>query len=118
LPEQYLYLLACTAAVLAASIPAGEDVFSNPLLLLKNTGLLIFNLITFKFSEIFASLKRLAMSPDILGFLGAAFLVAYLLALFTDRRLSNVFSQFWHVVQPKLLSALKRARKSKIKMEP
>lgn len=113
----YLYLLACIAAVLAASIPEGEDIFSNPLLLLKNTGLLIFNLITFKFSEIFASLKRLAMSPDILGFLGSAFLVAYLLALFTDRRLSNVFSQFWHVAQPKLLLALKQARKSRIKSE-
>jgi hypothetical protein len=54
------------------------------------------------------------MSPDILGFLGGAFLVSYLLALFTDRRLSNVFSQFWHVVQPKLLLTLKRARKSGI----
>jgi len=40
--------------------------------------------------------------------------VSYLLALFTDRRLSNVFSQFWHVAQPKLLSALKRAREAGI----
>jgi hypothetical protein len=114
----YLYLLACVAAVLAASLPEGEDAFANPLLLLKNAGLLVVHLVTLQFAAIFASLKRLAMSPDILGFLGGAFLAAYLLALFTDRRLSKVFSHFWHVVQPKLLLALKRARKSGIKAEP
>ncbi|MEN6330867.1 MAG: DUF2235 domain-containing protein [Smithella sp.] len=114
----YLYLLACTAAVLAASIPEGEDALANPLLLIKNAGLFIIHLATLQFAAIFAGLKRLAMSPEILGFLGSAFLVAYLLALFTDRRLSKVFSHFWHVVQPKLLLALKRARKSGIKLEP
>lgn len=36
----------------------------------------------------------------------SGFAVAYALALFTDRRMSALFSQFWHQVQPQLRRAL------------
>jgi hypothetical protein len=51
-------------------------------------------------------------SPWLLGCLVSGFLVSYLLELLADRRMSAVFSQFWHEVQPELRRALKRARKA------
>ena len=40
----------------------------------------------------------------------AGFLFAYLLAMAADRRISNVFSQFWFEQQQNLREALKQAR--------
>jgi hypothetical protein len=58
------------------------------------------------------SITRLVTSPRLLGVLIAGFLGSYLLALFADRRMRAVFSQFWHEVQPQLRQALKHARES------
>jgi uncharacterized protein YjgD (DUF1641 family) len=98
--------------VIFASTPEAVRSLSNPWILVKNAGLLIANLVTFQLGEVFTSMKRLATSPSLLGFLIGGFLVSYLLALFTDRRMSAVFSQFWHKEQPNLRDALKRARES------
>jgi hypothetical protein len=42
--------------------------------------------------------------------LAAGYLFAYLLAMAADRRISNVFSQFWFEQQQHLREALKQAR--------
>ena len=50
-------------------------------------------------------------SPRLLGALLGGFVASYLMALFTGLRTSGVFSQFWHLRQPDLRGALKRARR-------
>lgn len=42
--------------------------------------------------------------------LAGAFLLAYALMLYADRRMSSVFSQFWHKAPPQLRKALKQSR--------
>lgn len=108
----YVYLLSCTAVVLAASVPEGGGSRLNPLVVLKNTGLLIWNGVTGQFGAILDSAKRLLTDPALVGSLVSGFLLAYLLALFTDTRMSKVFSGFWHNEQTRLRDALKSARKA------
>jgi hypothetical protein len=108
----YVYLLSCTAVVVAASAPEGGRTLVMPWLLVKNAGRLIANLVTLQFEAVFTSVKHLVTSPWLLGCLVSGFLVSYLLELLADRRMSAVFSQFWHEVQPELRRALKRARKA------
>jgi hypothetical protein len=69
---------------------------------------------TFQLGPVFENVKRLVTSPGLLALLAGAFLVAYGLALLADRRMSVVFSQFWHEARPKLREALKRARKASV----
>ena len=108
----YVYLLSCTAVVIAASAPEGGRVLLMPWMLVKNVGRLIVNLVTLDFGMVFTSVKHLGTSPWLLGCLIGGFLVSYLLELSADSRMSAVFSQFWHKVHPELRRALKRARKT------
>jgi hypothetical protein len=112
LGSYYLYLLSCIAVVIFASTPEAVRSLSNPWILVKNTGLLIANLVTFQLGKVFTSMKQLATSPSLLGFLFVGFLASYLLALFADLRMSAIFSRFWHKEQPKLRDALKSAREA------
>ena len=50
------------------------------------------------------------INPILLLPLAVGFLFAYLLAMAADRRISNVFSQFWFKQQQHLREALKQAR--------
>jgi hypothetical protein len=81
----------------------------------KNAGRLIVNLVTLDLEMVFTSVKHLVTSRWLLGCLIGGFLVSYLLELLADRRMSAVFSQFWHEKQPKLRRALKHARKTAAK---
>lgn len=109
----YVYLLSCIAVLIAASVPEGERSLT-PWLLIKNAASFIYRLMTFQLGPVFEQVKRLVTSPGLLALLAGAFLAAYGLALVADRRLSVVFSQFWHAARPKLRAALKRAREASV----
>jgi hypothetical protein len=106
-------LLSCIAVLITVSVPEGERSL-NPWLLIKNAASFINNLMTFQLGPVFEQVKRLATSPGLLALLAGAFLAAYGLALVADRRMSVVFSQFWHAARPKLRAALKRAREASV----
>jgi hypothetical protein len=116
LVSYYVYLITCIVVVIAASAPDGVRAFLNPWLVMKNAGLFVANVVMLQLGAVFTSMKHLAMSPWRMGFLGSGFLVSYLLALSADRRMSAVFSQFWHRVQQELRGALKRARKATLSL--
>jgi hypothetical protein len=42
--------------------------------------------------------------------LACGYILSWMLAFSVDRRMSDVFSEFWHAQQPSLREALKRAR--------
>jgi len=113
----YLYVLVCVIVVIAASAPEGAATLIWPWRLLMNAGRLITYIATLQLSAIIGSLKHLVASPSLVASLAGGFMTSYLLALFADRRMSAVFSQFWHKVQPKLRLALKRARKASAEAE-
>ena len=110
LASYYLYVSVCVFVLLAVSTPSGFRSLLNPLLVLKNMGLFLFNIVTLQFGDVFMSLKQLATAPWKLWVTVGGFVLAYLLMLYADRRMSAVFSQFWHQAHPKLRDALKRAR--------
>jgi len=112
LASYYLYAAACVFVLLAVSAPNGFRSLLTPWLVLKNMGLLVFNVITLRLGDVFMNLKGLILSPWRIGFVGGGFVLAYLLMLSADHRMSAVFSEFWHQVQQRLRSALKHARKA------
>ncbi|HEX2225969.1 MAG TPA: DUF2235 domain-containing protein [Candidatus Binatia bacterium] len=108
----YVYLLCCTAVIIAAS--ARDDVRSllQPWLLLRNGALLIADVLTFQIGSVLSALKQLATSPALLGTLGGGFLLSYLLAWFAEHRMCTAFSEFWHHTQRQLRRALKQIRET------
>ncbi len=110
LGSYYLYVSVCLFVLVAVSTPDGFDSLSDPWPVLKNMGSFIFHVFTLQLGEVFASLKTLAMSPWKIGIVTSGFLLAYVLMLSADRRMSSIFSQFWHQAHPRLRDALKRAR--------
>jgi hypothetical protein len=110
LTSYYLYVGTFVFLILAVSTPDGIQSLSNPWLVLKNMGFFIYNIVTLRLDEVWTSVKALAMSPGKLGVVIGGFLLAYGLMLQADRRMSAVFSQFWHQAHPRLRDALKQAR--------
>jgi len=106
----YVYLATCVAVVLVASAPQGAGAWWHPWAWLTSAASLLYAVATFQGAELVGTFKRLSTSPALLGVLAAGFLVSYVLSLLSDRRMSAVFSQFWHEQQPKLRTALKAAR--------
>ncbi len=84
----YVYLVSCTLVLLAACAPDAP------------------RLLRLRPAAFLSSAKRLVHSPLLLGFLAGALLLSYLMAVFSARRMSTVFSEFWHDEQPKLRAAL------------
>lgn len=84
----YVYLVSCTLVLIAACAPHAA-------------GLLRLRPVAF-----LDSAKRLATSPVLLGCLAGGLLVSYVMALFSARRMSTIFSEFWHDEQPRLRAAL------------
>ena len=68
------------------------------------------SLATSPFVAAVAVMRELVTSPVLLTLLAVGFAVSYLLALRTDRRLSDEFSRFWFEAQPAMREGLKRAR--------
>lgn len=103
----YLFLLTTLGAIFAASAPAGGGTVAEHL---KSAGTLFGRLATLRWGEVAASLGRLPESPWLITLAGG-FLVSWMLAVAVDRRMSDVFSEFWHRQQGSLRDALKRARR-------
>jgi hypothetical protein len=76
-------------------------------------GLFLFNIVTLRLVDVFESVKE-AMSPGKIGFVAGGFLLSYVLMLYADRRMSAVFSQFWHQAHPRLRKVLKRAHEDAV----
>ena len=112
LMSYYLYVGTFVFLIVAVSTPDGIQSLSDPLLVLKNMALLIYNIVTLQIGEVWASVKALAMSPGKAGVVVGGFLLAYVLMLYADSRMSTVFSQFWHRHHARLREALKAARKA------
>jgi hypothetical protein len=111
LTSYYLYVTTFFFLLLAVSTPDGMQSLSAPWLVLKNMWLFVSNIVTLQFDEVWASLKALAMSPGKAGVVVGGFLLASVLMLYADRRMSTVFSQFWHSHHARLRDALKEARR-------
>jgi len=79
---------------------------------LNNVVNVITALVTMNVGEIWESVQRLGSSPWLVGVLAGGFLLAYVLYTYADSRMSAVFSEFWHKVQPDLRRRLKEARRT------
>jgi len=84
----YVYLVSCTLVLLAAGAPDAARLFR------LHPGAFV------------ASAMRLATSPVLLSCLAGGLLLSYLMAVFSARRMSTIFSEFWHDEQPRLRAAL------------
>jgi hypothetical protein len=111
LTSYYLYVGTFVFLIVAVSTPDGIQSLSDPWLVLKNMGLFIYNIVTLRLGEVWATVKALALSPGKAGAVAGGFLLAYVLMLYADRRMSAVFSQFWHRHHARLREALKEARR-------
>src|SRR4030095_16436097 len=98
----YVYLATCVAVVLVASAPQGAGAWWDPWAWLTSAALLIYTVAPFQAAALVGTLKRLALSPALLGALVAGFLVSYVSSLLSDRRMSAGFSPFLAEPQPKL----------------
>jgi hypothetical protein len=107
----YVYLLSCTAVLIAASAPEGP-LSLNPWPLLKSAGLLVSNIVTLDVRALFESFRRITGNRWLMGCLLGGFVLWYSLSRFADSRMSAAFSQFWHKQQPELRKALRRARQN------
>ena len=114
----YVYLLTCTAVVVAAAAPDGSDTSGWVWPWLKSAGTLLYNAATLQIGELVATGKRLLTSPWLLGPLAGGFALSYALELLADRRMSAAFSGFWHEQQPRLRAALKSARAAAASAHP
>jgi hypothetical protein len=108
----YVYLASCLFVVLAASAPDGWTSLAMPWALAKGAGALVGGLLTSPVATGLGVLRQLWATPSLLCALAVGFLVSYLMSSVADRRMSAVFSQFWHDHQPALRDALKRARRA------
>jgi hypothetical protein len=106
----YVYLITCIVVLLAASVTTETGL--NPWLLLKSGGGLLLHLTTHPLDAIASIFERLALHPRLMASLAAGFLMAYAMQLYTDLRMSAVFSQFWHDARQQLRDGLKRARRA------
>jgi hypothetical protein len=99
----YVYLASCLFVVTSLAMPWA---------LAKGAGALVGGLLTSPVATGLGVLRQLWATPSLLCALAVGFLVSYLMSSVADRRMSAVFSQFWHDHQPALRDALKRARRA------
>jgi uncharacterized protein (DUF2235 family) len=106
----YVYLISCTAVLIAASGGTTVAALLNPLQLVLHLGSLIGGILTSPFQTIYGTVKQLIEVPRLLIPLIGGFAAAYFMMLFAEGRMSAEFSQFWYERQTKLRDALKQAR--------
>ncbi|HEX5715303.1 MAG TPA: DUF2235 domain-containing protein [Thermoanaerobaculia bacterium] len=103
----YLFLLTLLGTVFAVSAPAAGGTGMEHV---KSAGVLLGRLATLQLGEVGASLGRIPDKPWLVLLLICGYLLSGTLAVAVNRRMSNVFSEFWHDQQLSLRNALKRAR--------
>jgi hypothetical protein len=108
----YLYVAALTAGVLAASVPPDSGSKLNPLSVLKNAGILIYDAVVGQWSPLWDAGVRLFSEPGLMLTLLCAFAVSGLLGYYVAHARSRCFSRFWHKSRHDLREALKDARAS------
>lgn len=101
--SSYLFLLATLGTLCTAT--AGDGMLGARL---KSTATLLSRLVTLQWGA--ADLGWLLASPWLIALAGG-YLLAGMLAFGADRKMRDVFSEFWHDQQSSLRNALKRARK-------
>jgi uncharacterized protein (DUF2235 family) len=84
----YVYLITCSLVLLAACFPERSD------------------LLKFRPRAALDVAERLVTSPALVIFLAAGVALSYFMAVFSARRMSAAFSEFWHDEQPKLREVL------------
>jgi uncharacterized protein (DUF2235 family) len=114
----YVYLVSCLFVVLAASAPDGWSSLAMPWALAEGAGALVGGLLTSPVATGLRVLRQLWATPTLLGALAVGFLLSYVMSSVADRRMSAVFSQFWHDRQSDLRAALKRARRAVLERPP
>lgn len=117
LASYYLYVGTTLFVLVAIASPDGLASLLHPWTVLKGAALFVFHLLSLQLGAVAESISHLTMSPGLLGLAVGGFLLAYVLMLYADRRMSAVFSQFWYDVHPQLRRALKRARISAIESQ-
>ena len=106
----YVYLVSFTLVLFAATVPEGAGSRWNPWVVVRSMASLVMALIHLHPGPLAESAERLLSSPELMGFLAGGLLASYAMGLSADRRMSAVFSQFWHDEQLRLRDALKTAR--------
>jgi uncharacterized protein (DUF2235 family) len=106
----YVYLVSCTAVVIAASHVSAENLLLHPWTAVKATGALIIGLLTSPLETAATIIRQLVWNPQLLVYLAIGFITAFLMMLFVDRRMDAVFSGFWYPKQKELRDNLKQAR--------
>lgn len=110
LMSYYVYLIASTAVLLAAAGGTSVATLLNPLKVLTSVGRVVGGLLSDPAGQAVAIVRTLGQDWSLAGWLLVGFLLAYVLSLVADRRMSAWFSGFWYDLQPKLRDALKQAR--------
>jgi hypothetical protein len=108
----YVYLASCLFVVGAASAPDGWGSLAMPWVLAQGAGRLLGGLLTSPVATGLDVLRQLWATPSLLGALLVGFLISYVMSSVADRRMSRVFSQFWHDTQPVLREAFQKARRA------
>lgn len=103
----YLFLLSLIALLVAGAIPAEET--SNLWTIVKNVGRLLGTMVISPLDTLELAGARLASSWVATTCILFGLLTALVMAGFSARRMSTVFSQYWHGAQQRLRKALKLA---------
>ena len=105
----WLYVLSCVAVLVAASILENGGSLLNPWTALKGAAELLYAAATGNYGALAPVALRLLEDSLLVAALAAGFALAALLALFTDHRMSAVFSKSWHLARRRLRLALRDA---------
>jgi hypothetical protein len=108
----YVYLVPGTWALVTACARPEDGSRMNPLVLLRGLWAVFAGLAGLHAGPLIESVRRLVTSPELLGVLAGGHLASWLIAVYTERRMSAVFSVFWHDRQQRLREALKTARET------
>ena len=105
----WVYVLSCLAVLVAASVLENGGSLLNPWTALRGAAELIYDAATGNYGALAPVALQLLKDSLLLAALAAGFVLAGLLALFTDHRMSSVFSKSWHLARRRLRLALRDA---------
>jgi hypothetical protein len=114
----YVYLVSCTAVVIAASHVSSDNLLLHPTIAVKAMLALIVGLLTSPLETVATIARQLVEHPRLLAYLASGFLAAFSMMLFVDRRMEAVFSGFWYPRQKELRENLKQARADVKRLQP